>query len=1242
MSLSSQLQQLKGPSSRPRRVSLLFDAKQSVNIDVEAAHQIGTEGLTELLKLDERFVPFEQTLFGHDGKNVERLLQTNEVNKRLDESVAAFLRLLSPFFLLRPAHKALEYLIRRYRINEFNVDSVMACVLPYHETNLFARMVQTLSIRKTKWSWLASVASSGCALSHSVLVEQCLHDATLIEFIGRLAQSAVDLQLGAKTLMSFYGATMTKVLGQAASVDSALIKRLLPFISAGLRPNALSEFKVASYMIVSRLCSRVPLTDELLEVLLTAVAASATPASVLPDALLCLCYVAQTQQRAPPLVLPDAAASSLLAQRAELVAAVHELSTRRQVAVEPLLAMLLTPAVLLRATAASSVEPETLERLLTAAPVGTLAAELASQLLGKVADALSLPAAAAEARAAAVRPAAWLLRVLDRLPYAAELDAAINRAAASQQPEQRAALLEFVNDTLRATRHQPSSASSSAASGDGGVEQASATLFFSLQSPLSQVRLQALKQLRPLAKRAAESDAASDAADAAETRRFVEQALVARLGDDDAAVLDELLRTLAGPLAAVVPPQLLFDRLTALVSDSAQDLSVRRLALRVLTGAAFVRHHGDAYAEQLVELLLPLLLVRPLARELHEDALRAMGRLVDLHVLLRCGSELQADAGLASRGSVPPADQQQQRLIGAQHTLTTRTDLQRTQLAVSALAEAVAAAGTEQQQQMDSATAALARLWRRYCDPLRPQPNGRLLVLLVVSRLLGDERVAGPVRLALIELVLGSVLDELGLLCRLPAAQATVDEAAAAANDDDKAQRVVLPKGSLKLLLRDDDGHARLRLLLMLLHAAIDALPVVDSLPRVVSSVLQAGSSEAVARMLAVPPAGTDVGSLELRSFAALVAMFAALSTAAAAAAAADGGRRAAGAAGGAQAVGLERLMQQLLARHLSGGTRLPRFMSFVVMLNTAAAVPKRRRAQATSSSSSWAAASVRALAVLAAFIDAQAPAADSDPAPDLQLLVPTLLVALQAASKAVRVAALHAVHQLQRAERRWQQTSSTRRRTVWPATAGAGNGDGWYAAGAAGTLLSAAQLAALLDALLAAKQELSDDGTHLTAVLGRLHDDAAALAAWLLSHAVAVDVPPATLGLVRAVAASTPADVLVPALFDYMSSSLEAPEAMCAARRELLVLLLQRFVSAEASSLYLASAAVAGGRSYLQRLVSLLRRAATASPDAAAAAGRFAAADAADAFVNEDADDAEPAADADAAAAAGLASCSL
>lgn len=96
------------------RASLLFEKKDAAKIDLHSLYHLSLSGLEQLKKFDSRFKAFELTLFSPASKEVSRELQTKEVNKRLDESIEAFLLLLSPFFLHKSAHKVIEYLIRKY------------------------------------------------------------------------------------------------------------------------------------------------------------------------------------------------------------------------------------------------------------------------------------------------------------------------------------------------------------------------------------------------------------------------------------------------------------------------------------------------------------------------------------------------------------------------------------------------------------------------------------------------------------------------------------------------------------------------------------------------------------------------------------------------------------------------------------------------------------------------------------------------------------------------------------------------------------------------------------------------------------------------------------------------------------------------------------------------------------------------------------------------------------------------
>ena len=199
-SLTQQLSALRARNAGardPRKVkSLLLSSQEAATIDSASLHDAATAALAELSagpSGDARLGAFAGSLFGPSSVSFERELHTREENARVDRSVVALLRLLSPHFLRAPAHRVLEFLIRRYRICECNVDAVIECALPCHDSPLFARVVQLLELEGTSWRFLvADSHQSASPLPRSVLAKRCAGDGGLREFVFALARHAAE------------------------------------------------------------------------------------------------------------------------------------------------------------------------------------------------------------------------------------------------------------------------------------------------------------------------------------------------------------------------------------------------------------------------------------------------------------------------------------------------------------------------------------------------------------------------------------------------------------------------------------------------------------------------------------------------------------------------------------------------------------------------------------------------------------------------------------------------------------------------------------------------------------------------------------------------------------------------------------------------------------------------------------------------------------------------------------------
>ena len=273
-SLSSQLRNLQIPDAlsvlnlRDKRASILFDANEAADIDIDTVFSLGKTGLHELQEINDDFAKFEKTLFSDNVKMMERTQESKEFNQKLNKKIKEFLILLSPYFLIKPAQKTLEWLIRRFRIHVFNVDDLICCVLPFHETNLFARVLSTITLNKQteQWGWLSQARKSGAPLPKSVLIQHCLSDSSFLTFVCQMLPEAIDIKKNTssesfKTLCSFYTGVLLGVAESSRNLTESRIGIMLPFLYQGLR-SEMADYKASSYMVLTQMCGMKILNEQ--------------------------------------------------------------------------------------------------------------------------------------------------------------------------------------------------------------------------------------------------------------------------------------------------------------------------------------------------------------------------------------------------------------------------------------------------------------------------------------------------------------------------------------------------------------------------------------------------------------------------------------------------------------------------------------------------------------------------------------------------------------------------------------------------------------------------------------------------------------------------------------------------------------------------------------------------------------------------------------------------------------------
>ncbi|KZT68072.1 hypothetical protein DAEQUDRAFT_348588 [Daedalea quercina L-15889] len=301
-------------SSRRPTESYLFSAKDAQQHDLDAIFALGTNGFTQLKSLDSSFNHFEQSLFSDAAKGTDRTLLPVDANEKLNKQIASFLPLLGPFLLDAPTGRVVEWLVRRFRINEFNVQDILSLFLPYHESPHFEKMLSILHIDdKSTFRFLQAYKITVKPLPRSGLVSEMLKNSDLARFITHLLPNTLK-NGGAgmhKALVIFHAGVLLDFIARSQDLNEGTTAFLL---SASLEllqiePNEaqqangslLQEAMLASLLVLAALSQKCHLTPKAVKTILNAIAACAERISSkqLVRTLVCLCGTQDELEKLP-------------------------------------------------------------------------------------------------------------------------------------------------------------------------------------------------------------------------------------------------------------------------------------------------------------------------------------------------------------------------------------------------------------------------------------------------------------------------------------------------------------------------------------------------------------------------------------------------------------------------------------------------------------------------------------------------------------------------------------------------------------------------------------------------------------------------------------------------------------------------------------------------------------------------------------------------------------------------------
>lgn len=265
------------PAGGKHRPSFLFDLGEAADFDDESVLALAVDGLEELGKIDGVLGAIGKELLD-DGLVAWNLsLATKQEMEAWRPKVAAFLLHLSPHFLEKPAHKVLEWMVRKWRVNEVFIDELMASILPFHETVPFVRMVQIVYFTDdSTWAFLRErVKQSGHTISRTLLAQRCAVDSNILS-IAMNAWEKIQ-QISLTTPNYKYGSTYTSFvtfllletfshLSHHSQPSDLHIIRFYQIAESMVLPDSSSSDSIAgAAMILVSLCERAELQEAAIE-----------------------------------------------------------------------------------------------------------------------------------------------------------------------------------------------------------------------------------------------------------------------------------------------------------------------------------------------------------------------------------------------------------------------------------------------------------------------------------------------------------------------------------------------------------------------------------------------------------------------------------------------------------------------------------------------------------------------------------------------------------------------------------------------------------------------------------------------------------------------------------------------------------------------------------------------------------------------------------------------------------------
>lgn len=215
--------------------SFLFSKSDARSYSRDQILELAKDGLRILLQHENKFQPFAKALFTPEVTRRERALLTAEENGALNAVLEPFLVMLSPHLFLTAAHQVLEFLIRVHEVHVYNREALLRAFLPYHDHNIFSRILLIMDLRDTGFDFLSSHQDRATPLLRRDLLIGCTQSRKALQLVCQSMLEPIRLHVYNGAANALFASVVTGVAdasaGAVASGEKEVFwRQILPVV----------------------------------------------------------------------------------------------------------------------------------------------------------------------------------------------------------------------------------------------------------------------------------------------------------------------------------------------------------------------------------------------------------------------------------------------------------------------------------------------------------------------------------------------------------------------------------------------------------------------------------------------------------------------------------------------------------------------------------------------------------------------------------------------------------------------------------------------------------------------------------------------------------------------------------------------------------------------------------------------------------------------------------------------------